>query len=216
MTFGHILYLSNDFLELFHKHRYEKYVLDIMNKSKVIFPGDYKTVQEQSNGECDYIDIKTNEKFDAKIPFEQKHMKMLAQGKKHDPDVRGWLEILKKEADEYTRLLANKKSISELKLYDIIKNQVEKEKEDENIVLFLPYPISVSFEGGVFTQFFPNYFNDIFSQLKRDLYLSNRKIYVVYPSSEKNKFALKQNDVWQTEYIVCEELGRYFTSETNV
>lgn len=187
-----------------------------MNKSKVIFPGDYEMVQEQSNGECDYIDGKTNEKFDAKVPFEPKHMKMLAQGKKYNPDVRGWIETLKEEADEYTGFLVRNNSISELKLYNIIKERVEKEREDENIVFFLPYPISVSVEGAVYAQFFANYFDDIFSQLKRDLNLGNRKIYVVYPSSEKNKFALKQIDVCQTEYIICEELGRYFTTETNI
>ena len=216
IEFGFTLYLSNDFLELFHKHKYEKYLLDIMNESKVVFPNDYEMVQEQSNGECDFIDCKTNEKFDAKIPFESKHMKMLAKGKKYNPDVRGWIEILRIEANEYAEGLIEEKSISELKLYNIIKKQVEKEKEDESIIFFLPYPISIDIEGSIFAQFFPNYFDAIGCQLKKDIDLKGRSIYAIYPSAEENKFVLRQIDSQKIEFIVCEELGDYFYSKLDI
>ena len=209
----HRFYFSNNFLELFQRQRYEKYVLDIMNKSERFFPNTYDMVLEQSSGQCDFIDCKTNEKFDAKIPFESKHMEMLTQGKKHEPDILGWIKVLGEEAEEYNKVIYKQDSINNLKLYNTMKKQVEKEKDDENIVFFLPFPIILSVEGSVFCQFGANYLNDIYSQLNEDLDLANRKIYVIYPSIERYKFAIKKIDEYYIEYVECEELGEYFFSE---
>jgi hypothetical protein len=38
-----------------------------MNASKVILPGQYLHQDNQANGECDFVDVVTGEKFDAKI-----------------------------------------------------------------------------------------------------------------------------------------------------
>ena len=72
---------SKDLIQLFRKE-YEKFVLEIMNSSKVVFPGRYKQVFEQSNGECDFIEEKTGKKFDAKLPFRKGQVELLTNGKK--------------------------------------------------------------------------------------------------------------------------------------
>lgn len=38
--------VSYNFVELFQSKRYEKYVLEIMNLSKSVFPGKYKKVTD--------------------------------------------------------------------------------------------------------------------------------------------------------------------------
>lgn len=71
MQISHRMEISDNIVELFHNKRYEKYVLEIMNISTTIFPEKYEYVTNQSNGECDFIEVNTGIKYDAKIPFIQ-------------------------------------------------------------------------------------------------------------------------------------------------
>lgn len=61
--------VSNNFIDLFRNHGYERYVLYLMNESQCVFPGEYKMVNEQSHGECDFVEVNINSKYDVKLPF---------------------------------------------------------------------------------------------------------------------------------------------------
>lgn len=67
---------SENILELFQRHRYEKFIGEIMNLSDKVFPETYTHITEQSNGECDFIGDESEKKYDAKIPFAEKQMNM--------------------------------------------------------------------------------------------------------------------------------------------
>ena len=48
-----------------------------MNESKTVFPGVYEQHQKQSKGECDFYDVNTLEKYEAKLPFDKKEGKLI-------------------------------------------------------------------------------------------------------------------------------------------
>lgn len=216
MTFQHVSSISNNFISLFQNHEYEQYVLFFMNQSKNIFPGKYKLVKEQSHGECDFIEETSQEKFDAKLPFTAKQIQLLTSGKKHEPLIIEWLKQMQSEASDYDSLAIRSNpnyDIANTKLYQIMKDSIEKDKIDEHIVFFLPYPISLSVEDSIFLQFAGDYLKAIYTSLRNNINLYTRKIYVIYPSSKKNQFALRDLSSFRTEYIMCEELEQYFSYE---
>ncbi|WP_288887399.1 hypothetical protein [uncultured Eubacterium sp.] len=211
-----IMEISNDIIKLFQNKNYEKYVLEIMNLSIKVFPGKYKNIEEQSHGECDFLEINTGEKFDAKLPFYSDQIKMLTDGKKHKPQIKKWIQDICNEAYEFDRVMLNDPKnldVSELKLYMIMKEQIIRDNEAENIVFFIPYPVVTSMRDSIFLQFTANYLNSIYNQLKKEIDFTNRSIYVIYPSSNKNEFAIKDLKYYHTEYIQYDKLSEYFEHE---
>lgn len=205
---------NDNLISLFQKHEYEKYVLYFMNKSKIVFPGKYTFVENQSYGECDFTDNTTFEKFDAKLPFEKDQVKLLTSGRNHNPLVTEWLKQMQSEAADFNPLEIRSNpdyNIANTKLYQIIKDAIEKDNIDEHIIFFLPYPIVLSVEDSIFLQFAGDYLKAIYSRLNGDLCLHSRKIYAIYPASKENQFALRELSSYQIEYITCEQLGKYFT-----
>ena len=201
---------SHDFIKLFQKE-YEKYVLEIMNLSKTVFPGTYKYIEKQSHGECDYIEIESGEKYDAKLPFTSEQIELLTDGKKHSPKILEWVETLKKEAAEFNSVTAL--NITETKLYNIMKKQIEADKKDESIIFFFPFPITKSIRGSIFLQFTTDFLKSIYDGLITDIDLAERSIYAIYPALEKNFFTVRDLSVYSKEFVEYENLGRYFTYE---
>lgn len=186
MIIQNIASISNTIVELFQNHAYEKHVLEMMNLSKIVFPEVYEEVIIQSNGECDFIEKFSQTKYDAKLPFLQKQIQMLTSGQKHAPLIKEWITEMMNEASDYDPLAIRDNpsyNIASTKLYQIIKNAIEKDKPDENIIFFLPYPIVMSIDDSIFLQFAGNYLSAIYDRLKDDIDLINRKIYIIYPSS---------------------------------
>lgn len=52
-----------------------------MNASKEIFPSRYTHLDNQAHGECDFVDVVTGEKFDAKIPIDKRRGQMIGSRK---------------------------------------------------------------------------------------------------------------------------------------
>ncbi len=216
MKINNMLTVSNNLIELFRNHEYEHYVLSFMNKSKKVFPGEYVMMKEQSHGECDFIEVNSNAKYDAKLPFLRKQIELLTDGKRHKPQIEQWINTMRAEASDFNPLyIRNNKDydIAETKLYQIMKKAILRDKIDEHIIFFLPYPISISFSGSIFLQFCTDYLKAIYDRLIDDICLNGRKIFVIYPASKKNQFALRDLSIYQTEYIFCDELEKYFCFE---
>ncbi len=91
MVIQHLSSISNNIIRLFQRHRYEKYLLEIINASTHVFPGNYETQVKQSNGECDSYEINSKEKYDAKLPFLPEQVKLLTSGNEHTPEIGKWI-----------------------------------------------------------------------------------------------------------------------------
>ena len=216
MKVKHLFTVSNNLIELFDKNNYEKHVLEIMNNSKIIFPNSYIEVSNQSQGQCDFIDFVTNEKYDAKLPFLPEQVRLLTDGKKHKPEIFEWIKEMHDEATQFSPLSLrdNPHHTESTKLYNIMRNQILRDKTDENIVFFLPYPISLSVKDSVFLQFASDYISLIFEKLKTEIDLIDRCIYAIYPSSEKNTFVLRcSNNSCYREYIYYDKMEQFFSHE---
>jgi len=216
MVINNMLTVSNNLIDLFRNHEYEHYVLYLMKESQSVFPGEYEMVKEQSHGECDFIEVNSNTKYDAKLPFLKNQLELLTDGKRHKPQFEEWIKLMQAEASDFDPwAIRNNKDydITETKLYQIMKEAILRDKLDEHIIFFLPYPISLSISGSIFLQFCTDYLKAIYNRLTDDICLNGRKIFVIYPASEKNKFTLRDLSTYYTEFIICGELEKYFSFE---
>lgn len=206
--------ISKNFIDLFNKNIYEKFVLDIMNESTSIFPGRYSMVQEQSSGECDFEDMETKAKYDAKLPFEEEQIELLTDGKKHAPKITEWLEELQDESSfsplDYRENPDN--FIENTKLYQIMEKQIQHSAKDENIIFFLPYPITQSFENSYFSQLASDYLTLIYQRLMENNSIQE-DIYAIYPSDKKSRFVVRNLKTKKYEYISNDSLDDYFSYE---
>ena len=75
--------INDNFKELIRGGNYEKLIEQLMNDSKKLFPNKYKHLEKQSKGECDFIDLSTNQKYDAKLLFSEKDGKLVFSQRKH-------------------------------------------------------------------------------------------------------------------------------------
>lgn len=216
MVIKHAFSVSNDFIELFNKKNYESFVLDLMNLSKTIFPNSYSMVEDQSAGQCDYTDTVTNAKFDAKLPFLQEQVYLLRNRREHAPEIKKWIEEMRDEAAQFDpfSLRDNPHHTENTKLYKIMRDQILRDKADENIVFFLPYPISLAFKDSVYLQIASDYISLIFETLKTEIDLKDRCIYTIYPSSEKNQFVLRySSNSYYKEYVDYDKMEKFFSYE---
>lgn len=187
-----------------------------MNLSKTVFPNSYSMVEDQSAGQCDYIDIVTNAKFDAKLPFQQEQVYLLRNRREHAPEIKKWIEEMRDEAAQFDpfSLRDNPHHTKNTKLYKIMRDQILRDKADENIVFFLPYPISLAFKDSVYLQIASDYISLIFETLKTEIDLKDRCIYTIYPSSEKNQFVLRySSNSYYKEYVDYDKMEKFFSYE---
>ena len=121
--------ISNDFIQAFNSKKYEDVVLYIMNASEKIFPNNYKKIEDQSHGECDFVDEVSGLKFDAKLPFETDQVELLTNGSKHKPFIKDWILELSKEAEEY-QPIDSQFDITKTKLFNIMRNKILTDNDD--------------------------------------------------------------------------------------
>ncbi len=222
MNIRHKIIVSNDIIKLFSTNKdkskeYERRVNDIINLSKDVFPEKFKYNEKQSRGECDYVGLASGKKYDAKIPFESKQIRLLTDGKLQSPQINEWLKQLSDEASDFSPLKLREDpnySVTSTKLYKIMREQLLKDKPDEDIIYFIPFPIVIYFADG--TQFLnqaSNYLNIIYETMKNENILLNRKIYVILPSSEKNIWTLVDLEKRIVEFIEYSNLEEYISYE---
>ena len=117
--------IHNDIKDLIKSGNYERIILDLMNASKIILPGQYIHQDNQANGECDFVDVVTGEKFDAKIPIDKRQGQMIGSRK---GDVGALTTEFHNEALEFQYCFVGdqKKPITELNLFKKMKNNISK------------------------------------------------------------------------------------------
>lgn len=78
---------------------------------------------------------------------------MLTDGKEHKPEIEKWIRELHEETSDFNPIRIRDDptyDIRNTKLYRIMKQQLEKDKGDENIVYFIPFPIVLAINGAPF------------------------------------------------------------------
>mgnify|MGYP003302197504 CR=1 FL=1 len=198
--------IHNDIKELIKSGNYEKIILDLMNSSKTIFPNAYIHLDNQAHGECDFVDSITGEKFDAKIPINQKQGKIIGS---RNGDIRALTTELHKEALEFQSCFSEepKKPNNELKLFKKMEYNISKTKADENIIFFIPYPIVLDFED------FPligiqDLLKKIYYEMALTFDLSKKHLYAIYISFDK-KMVLRDLETDKREYLDFPDMQCY-------
>ena len=204
--------IHNDIKDLIKSGNYERIILDLMNSSKTICRGDYIHLDNQAHGECDFVDTVTEEKFDAKIPIDQRQGKLIGSRK---GDIRALTSELQNEALEFQSCFSEdqQKPISELKLFKKMKNNIDKTKPDENVIFFIPYPIVFDFED------FPligasDLLKKIYCELVTCTDVSKRHLYAIYISFDK-KMVLRNLKTDEREYLQFPRMQHYVNYDIN-
>ena len=204
--------VHSDIKDLIKSGNYERIILDLMNSSKTIFHGSYIHLENQAHGECDFVDAVTGEKFDAKIPIDQRQGKLIGS---REGDVRKLTSELHNEALEFQSCFSEdqKRPISELKLFKKMKKNIDKTKSDENVIFFIPYPIIFDFED------FPLIgASDLLKKIYRELVactdISNKHLYAIYISFDK-KLVLRNLETDEREYLQFPEMQHYINYDIN-
>lgn len=198
--------IHNDIKDLIKSGNYERIILDVMNASKIILPSQYLHQDNQDNGECDFVDAVTGEKFDAKIPIDKRQGQMIGSRKGH---VGALTTEFQNEALEFQYCFVGdqKKPITELNLFKKMKNNICKTKSDENVIFFIPYPIVFDFEG------FPlvgasDLLKKIYSELATTTDIFGKRLYAIYISFDR-KIVLRDLKTDKREYIQFPQMQCY-------
>ena len=178
----------------------------------MVFPHNYVHLEDQSSGQCDYIDLSTGEKFDAKLPLNPKDGKLIGSNK---GNVGNFTKVMYREVSEFTvhrgNAVSHDSRVKALSLYKIMKNLIAKTNPDEHVIFFIPYPIVFDFTD------FPlsgvvDILKAIYRLLNKELDFGEKQIYAIYVAYDK-KVVLRNLGKDVREYIKCDELKRFVDYE---
>lgn len=204
--------LSDDLKRFVQSGNYEPHILKLMNRSKVIFPGHYERNLEQSENQCDFYDVKTGEKFEAKLPFDKKEGELICS---NHGSLKAWLEFMMDEEAEFGEKIImerGKHRLDSLKLYKTLRKRLESVQKDENAVILFPYPITLDMEGNGEVNLLhccSDILSSIYCELVKNSVVGLRKVFAIYPSAD-NKIVLRCLNTNQREFLVCRELNDVF------
>lgn len=207
--------ISNEFKKCIQSGNYEKIVLNIMNSSIKLFPNKYIHISKQSNGECDFVDSITSEKYDAKLPINKQQGELIGS---NNSNFEKWLMSMQEEAGEFAQYINNRGrdfDIKTLKLYQIMADRISAVNQNENIIFLFPYPIVYEQEPFIFGQFASDILSAIFKELKENNIVRERKIYAIYPAMTEN-VVVRSLNTGIREFITNNELKNYIDYETRI
>ena len=198
--------IHNEVKDIIKSGNYEKIILDLMNASKEIFPSRYTHLDNQAHGECDFVDVVTGEKFDAKIPIDKRQGQMIGSRK---GDVSALTTEFHNEALEFQYCFVGdqKKPITELNLFKKMKHNINKTKSDENVIFFIPYPIVIDFEDFPLIGAF-DLLKKIYRELSASTDISGKHLYAIYISFDR-KIVLRNLETDKREYLQFPEMHHY-------
>lgn len=205
--------LSDELKTFIQSGNYEPYILALMNESKSVFPGQYVHNDNQSRSQCDFYDIRTAEKYEAKLPFDKKEGQLICS---NNANLKEWLEFMLDEESEFSDRIIRERGkyrIDDLRLYKTVEKRLKTVQEDENAIILFLYPITPDMEGNGdlnLLHFCGDILSSIFGELVRNGVVGTRRIYVIYPSMD-DKVVLRCLNTNQREYLVSKELSRVFS-----
>lgn len=199
--------LHEKFRDLFHRKRYEQLLLPIINASNEIFKGkSFEYIEEQSNGECDFIDC-YGEKYDAKLLFDQEQGALVGDEKNN---LVLWIESMYEESCEFSplKLREDFNYLENMKLYKVLKSRIETVNQDEKAILFMPYPVVLDFEEANFYHKCTDFLQAVFDKLYQQGYVKCKDVFFIYPSMEKDIYVLRDS-IRNREFIKDSVINEY-------
>ena len=211
MEMRQVATLSDKLKTFIQSGNYESYILTLMNQSESVFPSQYAANKEQEHSQCDFYDIRTSEKYEAKLPFDEKEGQLICS---NNADLKKWLEFMMDEESEFSDRIIRERGkyrVDGLRLYKTLEKRLKTVQHDENAIMLFPYPITLDLEGdGGLLHFCGDILSSIFGELMRNGVIGTRKVYVIYPSMD-NKIVLRCLNTNQREYLVSKELSEVFS-----
>lgn len=208
-----IAQLSSNIRELIQARTYEPIIEKIMNDSQRIFPSKYERILEQSHGECDFTDIQSKQKYDAKLLFSNEQCQCLAKGAIY---LQKWLQSLYSEIHEANQALMYQYEFntSNTLLYREILLRLMSVEADESAILFIPFPIIPDFSHTVYAQFS----TDVISHTYHQILISNnppkcKKTYLIYPDRFSQQLILRDLDSGAIEHLKNSYIQEYIRFE---
>lgn len=193
---------------------YEIFILRLMNESKTIFPGQYNRHKLQSHSECDFYDVDTLEKYEAKLPFDKKEGELICS---NNSNLKEWISFMMREEEEFgDKIIIHRGqyTVDSLRLYRTLEKRLNDVKADEHAIFFFPYPITFDMEPvgdeAPLYQMVSDILSALFRELKRNGVVGNRNVYAIYPTMDE-KFALRCLNNDSREYVSCNDLDEIFT-----
>lgn len=180
--------LDIDYKKIRKKEVYEPIILNIMNDSSLCFPSKYEHKEKQNHGEPDFVDIKSGEKFDAKLLFASQLCKALNE-EKIDNFTNDLIDFISIDFPTY-----REKGPKVFELYKEMKNRIESLEDDETGILFFPFPVLMCTRGSIFSDLCSDQFDWCFREIG-----VNKKV-----------FFIGLNIYGQ---VVCKQLGGYGRTE---
>ena len=199
--------ISVNLKKLMQGANYEKILLKLMTESTLVFPGEYEHIEKQAKGECDFVEKVTKIKFDAKLVLNKEQGKNIfsKQG-----NVNNYAEIMRRQVVEFSEHMSQgRKDIESCGLYKAISENIAKTQDDENAILFIPYPIVPDVEHNPLKGS-KDFLTYIFNALKTNKVVGERCVYAVYLTGD-GKTVLRNLDTDEREYINCIELTQYIS-----
>lgn len=199
--------IANAFSDLIQGGKYEDFVLDLMNKSCKIFPNQYRHNDQQSHGECDFVCIETDEKYDVKLAFGTQDGCLLAS---RNRDVAAWIKHMIEIKTEFNRCFTSHglKNVENLTLYKTIQKLISKMEPDEHAIFLFPFPIVRDAEGAVHARFATDILSAVFDCLLDNNLVGERNVYAIYPSINHRIVIRDMRDFFR-EYMDFPELEQF-------
>lgn len=213
--------VKTGFKDLFKRGKYEEVVLDVLNKSKIIFKFKFKQIQEQAHGEPDFVD-ENNNKYEVKLLIDDSQGKAI--GDKKSKDLINWFERIKNEIEEIGPLKIresiknNKQSpIANSTLYKIMIKDLLNIKEDETAILFIPYPIVFDDENdNSITKMVSDDLDSVYKEIAKQENIKNKGTFYIYPSANTGRTVIRNANTKEREYVESTEMNKYIMYETTL
>ena len=205
--------LNNNYKDLIKKKTYEPILLEIINSSGEIFGEKYKHIDndKQSNGESDYISVTSGKRLDAKTIFPSSQCEHLSLNQ-----INIFMETTMLESTDTFDSFMNDsgKNLDSTILYKEIENALGKIDDEENVVIFIPYPFTMEEEGALSSILCSDIFTQIIIRIKQknSEYFKKHEVYFIYPNIE-NKIIIKDMNNWKTKYLKSDILSKYIYVE---
>lgn len=205
--------ISDKFSKLIYKNNYEHLLCNLMNASQKVFPGQYKQNTDQSCGQSDFVEIGTETKFEAKLPFRCIHGKLIGSDHK---DFGKWLELVSEETTQFGKdLIATRgRNIESLELYKTIEKRLNSIEPDEHAIFFFPYPVVWDGEELTILHMTSDFLDTIFWKLEEKEKIGSRNIYVIYPALD-GQIVLRCLNNRTREFLCCSEFDEFVTYNLN-
>ena len=205
----------DNFKDLINRSKkYERIIENLINESKIVFPNQYRYISEQYSNQCDFEDIVTGQKYDAKLLFAEKDGKLLGS---RNGDYGEWCRSQMDQVCEFGDYIENRgqRKISDLTFYKIACERLQTVEPDEDVIFFIPYPIVLDGKGFHMFPFCGDLLSAVFNELRRNEIVGDRKVYVIYPCVER-AIVLRCLNTDKREYFTDHELRKYIAFDISL